>query len=90
MHRVPDTIRAIFSKDGATILDLNNGKILRLNFTASLILKELSDGRTQPQIISDLARQFGVAIQLIEADVAEFIRLIEEQKILVPLVERSS
>ena len=88
MHKIPDTIRATFSKDGATVLDLNNGKILRLNATASVILKHLSDGETQSQIVNDLSSRFGLAHQVIELDVAEFIRSIEEQKILVPCAER--
>jgi len=88
MYRIPDSIRATFSKDGATVLDLRNGKILRLNFTASLIWQQLSNGETQSQIVNDLSRRFGLAHQVIERDVAGFIGSIEEQKILMLCPER--
>src|SRR5215469_12518520 len=84
MYRIPDTIRATFSRDGATVLDIRHGKILRLNFIASLILKQLSKGETPSQVINDLSCRFGLAHQVIERDVAAFIRSIEEHKILMP------
>jgi len=87
MHRISDTIRTTFSQDGATVLDLNHGKIFRLNLTASLILKQLSNGEAQSEIVNELSCRFGLAPQVIEPDVAEFMRSMEEQKILAPCPE---
>ena len=41
MYRVPDTVRSTYGQDGAIVLDVQRGQILRLNSTASLIFQRL-------------------------------------------------
>jgi Coenzyme PQQ synthesis protein D (PqqD) len=83
MYRVPDTLRRIHGRDGGTILDLRNGSILRLNFTASLIFERLSNGKTRSEIVNELSGQCGVPQDRVEKDVAEFISAVEERELLI-------
>jgi hypothetical protein len=52
MYRVPDTVRSTYGQDGAIVLDVQRGQILRLNSTASLIFQRLQKGETEAQIMA--------------------------------------
>jgi len=91
MHRVSDTVRSTHGQDGAVALDIRQGQMFNLNFVGSRILELLKDGSTQPEIIGEIVREFGVSRQLAESDIQHFLqslrkyRLVEEHESGSPL-----
>jgi Coenzyme PQQ synthesis protein D (PqqD) len=61
MHRTFDFVRSTHNQDGGTVLDLRNGRLFRLNFTASLIWERLRNGQPQLEIAKAVADHFGIS-----------------------------
>jgi hypothetical protein len=59
MHRTFDFVRSTHNQDRGTVLDLRNGRLFRLNFTASLIWERLCNGQPQLQIATYLHIRWG-------------------------------
>jgi hypothetical protein len=73
MYRVSNDLRCTESKDGATVLDVQTGKIFLLNPTASLVLTRLGQLHTAPQIIRELCERFSAPLEQVRADVDELM-----------------
>jgi hypothetical protein len=80
--RVSDNIRSTHNQDGGIVLDILHGRMFRLNFVGSRILELLKQGSTEPEIVDQLARQFGIRPSTAEADVREFVEILERHKLL--------
>ena len=79
MYRLSETVRSTHDQDGAIVLDIKRGRMLRLNVTASLIFERLRQGQGQSQIVEGVAQQFGISREIVRADVTEFLKLLEQQ-----------
>lgn len=79
MYRVSATVRSTHNQDGAIVLDIERGRVLRLNVTASLIFERLQQGQAQSQIVDGIVQQFGMSREIVRADVTEFLKLLEQQ-----------
>jgi hypothetical protein len=79
MNRVSDAVRSTHNQDGAVVLDIQHGRILRLNTTASLIFDRLQQGQTDSQIIDEVCREFRVSQEIAQADLAEFLNSLAQQ-----------
>jgi hypothetical protein len=77
MYRVSEEVRTTHGQDGATVLDKRNGRILRLNRTASLILERLQQGQTDAEIIEGIRREFRVSSEVVESDLSELMKSME-------------
>jgi PqqD family protein of HPr-rel-A system len=71
--KVPENVRIVHGPDGATILDIFQGHVFRLNCTASQILQLLNQGLTESAIAEQLAHEFGIERTKAEADVHELL-----------------
>lgn len=73
MRSISNYIRSTHSEDGGTILDIRNGRLLRLNFTGSLIWEHLRNGHSEAKVVKAVSDHFGVSEELVRRDVAEFL-----------------
>ena len=86
MFRVSDAIRCTQTQDGAVVLDVQRGRMFSLNLVGSRILEHLKHGFSEPTIVNEIAREFGVSPELAKTDVRGFVQelrqlhLIEEPK----------
>jgi len=83
VFRVPEHVRTAHGSDGATVLDIHNGQMFRLNFEGSMILELSQQGMGQPEIAEQLAREFRIERATAEADVREFVESLEQHHLLV-------
>ncbi len=67
------------------MLDIDRGKIFRLNGIGALIFQRLTERQTTIQIITEIGQTYGIPLEVVEADVIEFLDLLEKQG----LVQRS-
>ena len=60
------------------MLDIREGRFLRLNQTGSKILQLIERAQTQSQIVSTLSQEFGIRWEVARADVIKFLRSLEQ------------
>jgi Coenzyme PQQ synthesis protein D (PqqD) len=80
--RVRDSIRSTHNQDGGIVLDILHGQMFRLNLVGSRILELLKQGSAEPEIAEQLAREFGIDRTTAEADVCEFVEILEKHHLL--------
>lgn len=83
VFRVRENVRTAHGPDGATALDILHGQMFRLNPVGSRILEFLKQGSTEAEIAKQLAHEFGVEPATAEADVHEFIEVLEKRHGLI-------
>lgn len=85
MFRVSDTIRHTATADGGILLDIHHGQMFCLNVVGAKILEMMQKGYDQSYIADEISRIYGVAIETVRADVAEFIENLHQHHILRPV-----
>lgn len=79
MYRVSDTVRSTHGQDGAIVLDVQRGQIVRLNLTGSLIFQRLERGETVARIVDGISRDFCTSRESVQTDVTSFLKSLSEQ-----------
>jgi hypothetical protein len=82
MIRLSETVRSTHSQDGGIVLDIQHGRMFRLNFVGSRILELLKKNYEATQIAEEISRDFGVSLEIATADVREFLDVLEKQKLV--------
>ena len=82
MYRVSDTVRSTHGQDGAIVLDIRQGQMFNLNFVGSRILELLNKGSSQPEIVDQIAREFGVSRLVAENDLQEFLQTLQKYRLV--------
>jgi len=82
VYEVSAGVRSTRSEDGAILLDLTRGQVLRLNSTGSLVFEYLRQGQTEAQIVDRLNRDFPVSERILRSDVREFIQALAQKKLI--------
>lgn len=77
MYTLTKSVRTTHGPDGAVVLDIQHGRVLRLNATGSLILKYLERGETESHICERLTQHFRVSRDVAHEDVREFLASME-------------
>lgn len=85
MFKVSDNIRRTATPDGGILLDVHHGKMFCLNVLGASILELMQQGYDQPQIAEAISKKYGVGLDKVRADVAEFIEDLQKHHILQPL-----
>lgn len=78
MYRVSESVRITFSDDGAIVLAIHTGKVLRSNPTGSLVLQYLQQRATVSEIIAAVSSRFGLSLSVAATDVSEFLETLEK------------
>jgi hypothetical protein len=82
MFRVSEHVRKTSSKDGGIILDVKHGQMFGLNIVGSRIIELLEQRHTPTQIAQDIASSFGVATEIADRDVHEFLKTLEQLHVI--------
>lgn len=85
MFKVSDSIRRTATPDGGILLDVHHGKMFCLNVLGASILELMQQGYDQPQIAEEISKKYGVGLDKVRGDVAEFIEDLQKHHILQPL-----
>ena len=84
---VPEHVRATHGSDGAVVLDILHGQMIRVNFVGSRILELLKQGSTEPDIADQLTREFSIDHVTAEADTRDFVETLAKHHLLIPSPE---
>lgn len=82
MYRVPNGVRSTQSQDGAIVLDIQRGRVFRLNVTGALIYARLQQGHSHTEIVKAITEEMGVAQETAEKDVSDFVQTLEQRHLL--------
>jgi hypothetical protein len=82
MYKVCETVRANHGPDGAVVLDIQRGRVLRFNVTGSFIFECLQRGEPESIIIDGMSQRFDVSRAVAEADVNEFLNSMEREGLI--------
>jgi hypothetical protein len=83
MSRLSKHLRIVIQDDGAILLDVQRGNIVRCNQTGAIILKLLSGSSDERAITLEFARLCGLPIYEAEADVNAFLSCLASKGLLV-------
>ena len=72
MH-LSKNLRTVTNSDGGAVLDLDQGKMFRLNPTGAKILELVARGCTEVSIVTEISQTCGVDMGLVSADVHAFL-----------------
>lgn len=90
MYEVSAGVRSTSNEDGGIVLDINQGKIFRLNGIGALIFDRLKRRQTSTQIVNEISREFKVSAEIVEIDVIEFLESLQRQGLVQGWSEESS
>ena len=82
MYEIAAGVRSTRNEDGGIVLDIDHGQMFRLNPVGALILESLGQGRTETEITKEISREYSISEETAVADVREFLKSLEEHKLL--------
>lgn len=82
MLYLSESVRTTVDQDGAVVLDVAQGKILRLNRTGASLLKLLSKGSEAQSLASALSCLCEIPFDHARQDVSEFLASLDAHGIL--------
>ena len=84
MTPLAKNIRRVSSADGGIVLDVRRGTMFQINPLGAKVLDLLDQGESFPNIANLLSAEFGVALDVVQADVNEFLDSLERHGVLDP------
>ena len=82
MYRVSHMVRSTHNEDGGIILDIQKGRLLRLNHTGSAIFQQVEGAQTELQIIERISRDYHLSYEVARKDVTNFMQSLEAQGLI--------
>jgi hypothetical protein len=82
MALLRESIRRVSSADGGVVLDLCRGTMFRLNGLGSEVLDRLEKGESLEDIANRFSEESGVALDVVRADIRDFIDALERHGVL--------
>jgi hypothetical protein len=82
MFRISEHVRKSSSEDGGIVLDVKHGRMFGLNIVGSRIIELLEQQQAPAQIAQEIASSFGVATDIAERDVREFLDTLEKHHLI--------
>lgn len=73
---------SVVSQDGAVILNIEAGRLSSLNSTGAYIWQALERGDETQSIVEEVARMTGEPIDVLQRDIADFIKTLAGENIL--------
>jgi hypothetical protein len=82
MLNTSDTVRSTKTEDGRVLLDVRHGQMFSVNVVGSKILELLEQGWDEPRIAEEISRTYTVGIDVVHADIHDFIESLRKHEIL--------
>jgi 6-phosphogluconate dehydrogenase (decarboxylating) len=77
-----DHVRSVVTRDGATILDMEQDLMIALNSSGATVWQGLENGESVEVIAERLASQAGADRSLVEADVRAFMEELRRERLI--------
>jgi len=77
MAALLDRLRSVDSPDGGVVLNIENGKMFRLNPTGMRILARLQQGMPAADIVDEISRHYRVDAQVAREDFDNFLAALQ-------------
>ena len=90
MYGISAGVRSTRNEDGGIVLDIDRGQMFRLNPVGALILESLAKGRADTEIAKEISRQYSIGEESAVADVREFLKSLEQHKLIRVYQDESS
>jgi hypothetical protein len=84
MVTISRTVRRTETQDGAVLLDIERGQMFCLNSVGSKILELIASGCGEQEIAHRVSAEYGADIDIVRADVREFLEALTRHSILQP------
>jgi hypothetical protein len=82
VYEVSAGVRSTRNEDGGVVLDIDHGRMFRLNPVGALILDFLGKGCLEAEIAQEVADQCNISLEVARADMSEFLKSLEESKLV--------
>lgn len=82
MFQLAPRVRRTQSADGGVLLDIHHGQMFRLNVVGSMVLELLESGLDEAQISAEIGRVCAMDIEIVRADVRDFIARLNDHHLL--------
>jgi hypothetical protein len=82
LYAVSAGVRSTRNEDGGIVLDIDQGQMFRVNPVGALILESLGKGCAETEIAKEISRQYSISEETAGADVREFLKSLEEHKLV--------
>lgn len=82
MLHLSEHVRTTINEEGGVLLDVAQGKILRLNRAGASLLKLLSEGNDEETLASEFSRIFEISLSHARSDVSEFLASLDAHGVL--------
>jgi hypothetical protein len=84
MLTISSTVRQTQTQDGAVLLEIERGQMFCLNPVGSKILELIGSGCDEHEIADQVSAEYGADIDIVRADVREFLETLSWHSILQP------
>ena len=84
MYEVSSGVRSTRNEDGGIALDIDHGQVFRLNPVGALTLELLGKVCAEPEIATEIGRQYSVCEAIALEDLREFLKSLDKHKLLRP------
>ncbi len=75
--KIEPSVRTAFTKDGAVVMHIRTGLMYSSNPVAGRMLELIEAGKADVEISKTIAAECGVAVEIVDNDLKEFIGLLE-------------
>jgi hypothetical protein len=82
MFQISDTVRRTKTGDGGVLLDIQHGRIFRLNVVGCKIVDLLEKGFDTAQIAAEVSDAYAMDMETVRADVRDFVEVLHKHHIL--------
>jgi len=82
VYEVSSGVRSTRNQDGGIALDIQSGQMFSLNPIGAFVLEAFAKGLDETEIAKEISRQYSISEEIATADVREFLKSLEEHKLL--------
>jgi coenzyme PQQ synthesis protein D (PqqD) len=82
VYEVSTGVRSACNEDGGIVLDIDHGKMFRLNPVGSAILESIGKGYAEAEIVTDIICRYNVSRATALTDVRDFLRSMERHQLI--------
>jgi hypothetical protein len=72
-----ERLRTAHTPDGGIVLDVESGKMFRLNPIGCQILCQLRKGASIPQVVEEIHQEYQVEVEIVREDLLHFFTTLE-------------
>lgn len=78
IYQLPDHVRSASRADSGVVLDIEHGRMFRLNCVGSRMLELVKSGLQEPEIVARIAEEFAIGFDTAVQDTREFLEKLRQ------------